>query len=122
MTGNQIAGTQDRYRAATGNVVEQLESIAATNGWLDRPAYFADAETYRYRDVFDGAGRAAAVFASRGLGVGDRVLLALPDSIDLVCALLGALRAGIVATPVNADLHPSELGRGRDRRATRGGV
>lgn len=95
----------------TGNLVERLASAARAHGWLDRPAYLVGEQTYRFADVYAGAGAAAAVLAGRGLGVGNRVLLALPDGIELVWALLGALRAGVVAVPVNSELHPDELRR-----------
>lgn len=47
----------------------------------------------------------------RGLGAGrgDRVLIFLDNSIDYPIVLLGAIRAGMVAVPVNAKLHPREL-------------
>lgn len=97
--------------SSNGNLVEQLEWLARANSWLDRPAYIVDEKTHLYREIYVGAGRAAAGFTACGLGVGNRVLLALPDSIDLVYSLLGALRAGIVAMPVISDLHPDELRR-----------
>ncbi|MGW3473049.1 AMP-binding protein [Saccharopolyspora sp. NPDC000995] len=97
--------------SSNGNLVEQLEWLARANSWMDRPAYIVDEKTHLYREIYAGAGRAAAGFTACGLGVGNRVLLALPDSIDLVYSLLGALRAGIVAMPVNSDLHPDELRR-----------
>jgi fatty acid CoA ligase FadD22 len=95
----------------SGNLVERLAWAAHVHGWLSRPAYLVGGETYRFADVYEGAGRAAAVLTDRGLGIGKRVLLALPDDIDFVWAFLGALRAGVVAVPVNADLHPDELRR-----------
>ncbi|MCE7000833.1 acyl--CoA ligase [Saccharothrix sp. S26] len=93
------------------NLVARLEHFAREHGRLDRPAYHVGAETYRYADVFAGAGRAAAAYAARGLGVGSRIALLLPDGIDLVWALLGALRIGAVAVPVNSTMHPDEVRR-----------
>ncbi|MBB5159604.1 class I adenylate-forming enzyme family protein [Saccharopolyspora phatthalungensis] len=107
----QTPGIPDQSDSVNGNLVARLARVASENGWLDRPAYIVHGKTYRYQDVYEGAGRAAAAFVNRGLGVGDRVLLALPDGIDLVWSFLGALRAGIVAIPVNSDLHPDELRR-----------
>ncbi|MEV8440071.1 AMP-binding protein [Actinosynnema sp. NPDC051121] len=95
----------------TGNLVERLERLAHDHGWRDRPAYHVDTETYRFADVYEGAGRAAAGYAARGLGVGSRIALVLPDGIGMVWAFLGALRIGAVAVPVNSTMHPDEIRR-----------
>ncbi|MEV6231244.1 AMP-binding protein [Saccharopolyspora shandongensis] len=92
-----------------GNLVERLASLAERNNWAPRTAYVADGLRYSYGDVHEGAGRAAAALLGAGLTPGDRVLLALPDGIDFVWSFLGALRAGLVAIPVNTDLHVDEL-------------
>lgn len=93
------------------NLVARLERLAHDHDRLDRPAYHVGAETYRFADVYEGAGRAAAAYAARGLGVGSRIALLLPDGIDLVWAFLGALRIGAVAVPVNSTMHPDEVRR-----------
>lgn len=93
------------------NLVQRLHDLARDHGWLDRPAFHVGVETYRYAEVYDGAGRAAAAYAARGLGAGSRIALVLPDGIDLVWAFLGALRVGAVAVPVNSTMHPDEVRR-----------
>ncbi|MBX9427597.1 class I adenylate-forming enzyme family protein [Streptomyces lateritius] len=93
------------------NFVRRLAETALSRGWLERPAYFVDESVYRFEDVFAGADRAAAAFASRGLGRGARILIALPDGIEFVWAFLGALRIGAVAVPVNSMFHPDEMRR-----------
>jgi len=55
------------------------------------------------------AAEAGRVFAQYGCVPGDRVLLFLKNGFDYPALLLGALRAGMVAVPVNAKLHPSEV-------------
>jgi long-chain acyl-CoA synthetase len=47
------------------------------------------------------ASAAAMALRRRGATDGDRVLLRLPSGVDLVLLYLGALRAGLVAVPVN---------------------
>jgi long-chain acyl-CoA synthetase len=54
--------------------------------------------------------RVAGALATRGVAEGDRVVFALGNSTALLCALGGALRAGIVAVPLNPSLLPHERG------------
>ena len=53
--------------------------------------------------------RAAAALAARGLQVGDRVALALPNSPELLATALGAMRTGIVPVLLNPALTADEL-------------
>jgi fatty acid CoA ligase FadD22 len=48
------------------------------------------------------------VLRDRGLSSGDRVLLCLPDSPELVELLLACLACGIVAFLANPESHPDE--------------
>ncbi|MHC5705755.1 class I adenylate-forming enzyme family protein [Streptomyces tirandamycinicus] len=91
------------------NFVRRLAETALSRGWLERPAYHVDERVHRFEDVLAGADRAAAAFASRGLGPGVRILIALPDGIEFVWAFLGAMRIGAVAVPVNSMFHPDEM-------------
>ncbi|MDA8342918.1 MAG: AMP-binding protein [Actinomycetota bacterium] len=52
--------------------------------------------------------RVAGALAARGLRAGDRVVFALPSSALLLCAVLGALRTGVVPVLLHAALLPSE--------------
>jgi acyl-CoA synthetase (AMP-forming)/AMP-acid ligase II len=52
--------------------------------------------------------RVAAALASRGLQAGDRVAFVVDSSADLLCALLGALRVGVVPVPLSPGLRPHE--------------
>ena len=52
--------------------------------------------------------RAAGALAEAGLGPGDRVAFCLPSSAGLLCAVLGALRSGVVPVLLNATLVQSE--------------
>ena len=60
----------------------------------------ADAET-RQR-------RAAAPLLARGCTRGDRVAFALGSSADLICAVLGAARVGLIPVLLNATLTDTE--------------
>ena len=52
--------------------------------------------------------RAAGALLAHGLGTGDRVAFCLPSSGALLCAVLGALRVGIVPVLLNATLLDAE--------------
>lgn len=52
--------------------------------------------------------RAAGALAAAGLGPGDRVAFSLPSSAGLLCAVLGALRTGVVPVLLNATLVETE--------------
>ncbi|KQS73880.1 class I adenylate-forming enzyme family protein [Modestobacter sp. Leaf380] len=53
--------------------------------------------------------RAAAGYAARGLTAGERVAVQLPNGVDWVVAVVGALRAGLVVVPVNTAYTDPEL-------------
>jgi long-chain acyl-CoA synthetase len=62
-------------------------------------------------DAADAEGRqrrAAGALLARGCQAGDRVAFALGSSADLVCAVLGAARVGLVPVLLNASLTPAE--------------
>jgi long-chain acyl-CoA synthetase len=54
--------------------------------------------------------RAAGALVAAGLEPGDRVVFSLPSSSALLCAVLGALRVGVVPVLLNATLLEAERG------------
>ena len=70
-------------------------------GRANKPAFIDGRGTHTYGQLADRVARFAA--ALRGLGVSreERILLALTDTIDWPTAFLGALKAGVIAVPVN---------------------
>lgn len=94
-----------------GNVTQDLAQLAHARGWLERIAFLADGRAWTYAEVFDGAARAARGYRSAGLRRGDRVLLALPDGVEMVWSVLGAWQAGLVAVPVNVQMSGEDLTR-----------
>lgn len=89
------------------NLAGLLADRALEAGWYDRPAYYAP-DVVTHRQIHDGGARLAEVLRNRGLSRGDRVLLCLPDSPDLVQLLLACLNRGAVAFLANPDLHREE--------------
>jgi len=59
-------------------------------------------------DAEDRQRRAAGALAARGCTWGDRVAFALGSSADLICAVLGAARSGLIPVLLNATLTPAE--------------
>ena len=63
---------------------------------------FIDADgRYSYAEVAERSARVAGALLGQGLQPQDRVLLCLSDGIDLVTGFLGAIKAGLVAVPLN---------------------
>ncbi|OAN33021.1 p-hydroxybenzoic acid--AMP ligase FadD22 [Mycolicibacterium iranicum] len=87
-----------------GNLAELLARRASEEGWYDKPAYYAP-DVVTHGHIHDGGARLGEVLGSRGLSRGDRVLLCLPDSPELVQLVLACLGRGIVAFLANPDLH-----------------
>jgi len=59
-------------------------------------------------DAEDRQRRFAGALLARGCGEGDRVAFALGSSADLICAVLGAARVGLIPVLLNATLTPDE--------------
>ncbi|MGB6206729.1 AMP-binding protein, partial [Mycobacterium sp.] len=90
-----------------GNLARLLAERAAEAGWYDKPAYFAP-HTVTHGQIHDGGARLGEVLRTRGLSSGDRVLLCLPDSPELVELLLACLARGLLAFFANPELHPED--------------
>jgi polyketide synthase 1/15 len=91
----------------TGNLARLLAKRASEAGWSDQPAYYAP-HVVTHGQIHDNAARLGEVLRSRGISSGDRVLLCLPDSPELVELLLACLARGILAFLVNPELHPED--------------
>ncbi|MEV7090767.1 AMP-binding protein [Streptomyces sp. NPDC093085] len=91
-------------RGCPGNLASDLADLAERHGWRGRPAFHQDHRVWTHGEVHDLAARCATVLAHRGVGPGDRVLLALPDSIAWVATFLAVARLGATAVLVNPEL------------------
>ena len=84
--------------------------VRTARAWPRLPAVALGARAlHDYATLADRAGRIASAFAADGLRVGDRVALVARNVPSYVEALFACWWAGLVAVPVNAKLHPSEL-------------
>ena len=91
----------------TGNLARLLAERASEAGWSDQPAYYAP-HVVTHGQIHATAARLGEVLRSRGISSGNRILLCLPDSPELVELLLACLARGILAFLVNPDLHPED--------------
>jgi acyl-CoA synthetase (AMP-forming)/AMP-acid ligase II len=84
-------------------LLEQFRDVLAAGPdrplltWLD--AEGEPAETYTPAQLEVASGRIARLLREKGVEPGARALLAHPPGLDFVVALLGCLRAGVVAVP-----------------------
>lgn len=70
----------------------------------ERDAVIADNQHLSYGELWCRIGAVAQEFARRGVGIGDRILLAAPNSAAFVCAYLAAQLIGAVAVPFDPAL------------------
>lgn len=74
-----------------------------------RPALLVDGQVVSHHALERRAAAVAAGLRRLGVRPGDRVVLRLPNGAAFVEALLGVLRAGAVAVPLNVLLAPPEV-------------
>lgn len=72
-------------------------------------AWLEDGTLVTYGDMIAGSGRFANALAARGVGVGDRVMVQAPKSIDMLMLYLATLRAGAIFVPLNTAYTAGEL-------------
>ncbi len=77
---------------------------------LDRPFLrIAGGAALTYADLDGRSARAAGWLESQGVSAGDRVVVQLPKSVDVVALYLGVLRLGAVYVPLNTAYTPAEV-------------
>lgn len=96
---------------AFGPRLEQLAEAEPDGLALVVVALDGTEQALTYRDLERGANRWCRALIISGAGVGDRIALAVPNSVDLVLAALGAWKAGAVPVPVRWDLPTWERDR-----------
>src|SRR5215467_2215164 len=77
-------------------------------GRADKPAFIDPRGSWTYGQLAERVLRFSHVLRKLGIAREDRVLLCLTDTIDWPTAFLGAIKAGIVAVPVNTLLHEND--------------
>ncbi len=91
------------YNAACDLIGRNLDA-----GRADKEAVRDEAGSYSYAVLADRIDGFAAALSRLGLRREERALLCLLDTVDFPTAFLGAIKAGVVAVPVNTLLTPDD--------------
>ena len=83
--------------------------VRAALRWPDLPAAGFPEETVTYRQLYDRAAAVAARLASMDVVSGDHVGLFMPNTADMLAALLGICLAGAIPVPLNSRYRSGEL-------------
>lgn len=84
-----------------------LESNLAA-GRASKPVFIDANGSWTYGQLADRAARFGAMLRAKGIRREERILICLLDTIDWPTAFLGALKAGVVAIPVNTLMTESD--------------
>jgi len=90
----------------SANLARRFEEFAAH--WPDRPVLFHGEESLTWARLDRGACAIAAALAARGVVSRDRVAIELDDPMAVTIALIGVLKTGASATPLNPRLASQE--------------
>jgi fatty-acyl-CoA synthase len=90
---------------------QTLTALLDTNArrFPDRPFVIGEEETLSYADLAARSATLARGLVARGVQVGERVALVMPNGPDMIAARFAVARAGAVAVPVSFRLHAVEL-------------
>ena len=87
--------------AAQLNIADEFISRPAREH-PERIAILGEPRPFTYREVEQAVHRGANVLRDWHCQPGDRVLIALPDSLEFIAAFFGAAKIGAIAVPVNS--------------------
>jgi benzoate-CoA ligase len=91
------------YNAAYDLIERNLSA-----GRASKVAFVDDTGRYTFGELAERVNRFGSGLRTMGLGMEDRVLLALTDTIDFPTAFLGAIKVGIIPVAVNTLLTPRD--------------
>ena len=100
-------GSAEGPAAQVGNLADLVRAAAERRG--DRAAFLHRGTTTTWAQLDAAVDAAAAGLLALGLQAGDRIGLQLPNTLDFPVAYFAALRAGLVAVPLNPGYTRDEL-------------
>ena len=102
-----ISASAQTFRATIiSPPISSTSNLAA--GRADKPAFIDANASWTYGQLADRAARFGAMLRAKGIRREERILICLLDTIDWPTAFLGALKAGVVAIPVNTLMTESD--------------
>ncbi len=90
------------------NAAHDLIERHLVAGRGEKIAYIDDRGSYSFRELAARVNRASNALRALGLGLEDRIMVALHDTIDFPAVFLGAIKAGIVPVAANTLLKPAD--------------
>jgi benzoate-CoA ligase len=90
------------------NAAHDLIERNLVTGRAGKVAFIDDDGRYTFGELAERVNRFGSALVGLGIGMEERVLLALADSIDFPTAFLGAIKAGIIPVSVNTLLTPKD--------------
>jgi bile acid-coenzyme A ligase len=93
--------------AGVAPIGTQVSALAAAEP--DAPAVTCDGRTVTRAELDSSTNRLARAYAERGVGVGDYVSIAMPNSIEWIQSVLACWKLGAVPQPLSARLPDAEF-------------
>lgn len=89
-------------------LVNHFLEKTAEQAW-DKVALVCEGERLTYGEIESRANKMARALRDYGIEPGDRVILCLPNSVELVVSIFAVLKAEAIFVPVNATTKPDKL-------------
>ena len=110
---NEVSASLSTGNAAdaiprTYNFADDILRRNLAAGRAGKPAYIDPRGSWTYGQLAGRVARFGQVLRSLGIAREERILLCLTDTIDWPTAFLGAIKAGVVAVPVNTLLNEND--------------
>jgi benzoate-CoA ligase family protein len=105
MAGTTTSTATGRFNAAAYLVDRQVEAGAGS-----RVALRCEGRDTTYAELAGLTARVAAGLAALGVRREERVMMVMADTVELAAGILGTIRGGAVAVPVNTMLTAADLG------------
>ena len=103
-----MAQLREPARALRGNIVDYLLEHSAAGEAAARPYIVAPDRTWSFRDLSERANRIGNLLKALDVKPGDRVAFSALDGIDFPAVMLGIMKIGAVALPINTYLKPQD--------------
>ncbi len=91
------------------SVIQKLEQYAKSRP--NKKVVWVNGRSWSWAELDGRAGAVAVALADRGIGIGHRVALLPPDPESMIFGLLGTLKVGAIAAPLNRHLTAGEQRR-----------